>query len=312
MSWRGKLLGGSLGSFLGPWGALAGATAGHVFVDRKEQAADAKQRLKLLALTAGALYEFARVDGRYTPREDAAIRTILTEMNAHLGTGLQPHELTFLIDDANRLAQCLARLAATVRGNPPLAQTATMWLWRVSVCDGDLTPPEQAALSAFIHSAGIPEDMARNIAVFYRRGTFAAIGADDAQRRSACTVLGIPYEADAAQIKSAYRLLSQKYHPDKHADLDPDIRALTAEKFAQIKAAYDALSTDGSPSDDAVWYVKAADSNQLVPPAEGMIVRCYLCRQKIRMSTLAHLASARCPVCQALVAFERDLAECFA
>ena len=30
--------------------------------------------------------------------------------------------------------------------------------------------------------------------------------------------------------------------PDKHADLDPDIKALTAEKFAQIKRAYDVLS----------------------------------------------------------------------
>ena len=31
-------------------------------------------------------------------------------------------------------------------------------------------------------------------------------------------VLGIPRNADAAQVKSAYRALAKKYHPDNYAD----------------------------------------------------------------------------------------------
>ena len=60
MNWRGKMIGGSIGSFLGPWGTLAGAAVGHVLVDRKEAQTAEKESLRLLAVTAGALYEIGR------------------------------------------------------------------------------------------------------------------------------------------------------------------------------------------------------------------------------------------------------------
>ena len=124
---------------------------------------------------------------------------------------------------------------------------------------------------------------------------------------AAFTALGVPYHADQAQIKSAYRTMSQKYHPDKHTDLDPDIRALTAEKFAQIKAAYDTLCGIGGTSGD--WYSKQADSGRLAPAVPDAVVLCFVCRQKVRLPPAEHLSSARCPHCQTLLAFERDLAE---
>lgn len=298
MNWQGKMIGGSIGSFLGPWGALAGAAAGHFFVDRKAPSPE-KQALRLLAVTAAALHELAGLDGRYTVKEDKAIRSILTELNRAVGTALAPHELAYLIDDAARIDRSLARLAAHVRENRDLARAATVWLWRVAVSDGDETPAEAECIGAFSRHAGLSDEEARHASLLYIRQSAAP-----QDRRSACSVLGVPYHADEPQIKTAYRTLSQTYHPDKHAGLDPAIQALTSEKFAQIKSAYDLLC--GKETGD--WFAKEAASGRLVPAAAEAAVLCFLCGRKARLPVPEHLASARCPECQALLAFERDLA----
>ena len=297
------MIGGSIGSFLGPWGTLAGAAVGHVLVDRKESQSSEKEALRLLAVTASALYELAGVDGRYTAREDQAIRAILGEMNSHLGTRLSPHELAYLIDDSSRIDRSLARLASLAAANHPLARSAAAWLWRVAVSDADPTPDENHCILSFARHAGLSDEEARHASLLYVRPGAAA--SDDAHR-SACSVLGVPYNADGAAIKSAYRAQSLKYHPDKHASLDPDIRALTAEKFAQIKAAYDTLC-GAAPACDL--FAKHAESGRLVQAAGEGIVSCFVCTTNIRLPSAANLASARCPVCQSLLAFDRDLAE---
>ncbi len=308
MNWRGKMIGGSIGSFFGPWGALAGAAVGHAFVDRKEAAAAEKQALRLLAVTAGALYELAGVDGRYTPHEDKAIRTILGELNQRLNTRLPIHELTYLVDSSSRIDRSLIRLIPLVRDNRDLARAATAWLWRVAVSDADPTPAECGCVCSFARQAGLSDDEVRHASLLYVRESPAT--APEQARRDACDALGVPYAADTAAIKSAYRTQSLKYHPDKHADLDPDIRALTAEKFAQIKAAYDLLSATGSAIFSGDWRVKSPTTGRPVPPEPNAVAVCFICGQKIQMPPLDRLASARCPLCQTLLALDRDIAEC--
>lgn len=295
------MIGGSIGSFLGPWGAVAGAAAGHFFVDKKAPDPE-KQSLRLLAVTAGALHELAGVDGRYTVKEDKAIRAILGEINHTVGTRLAPHELAYLIDDAARIDRSLARLAATVRDNPPLARATVTWLWRVAVSDGDENREETACVTAFAHHAGLSEEDLRHTSLLYTR---FATASSDKESRAAYTLLGVPYNASPAEIKSAYRTLSQKYHPDKHAGLDPDIRALTAEKFAQVKDAYDMLSAGGGQA----WLAKQSDTGRLAPAAADAAVCCFACGLKTRLPDAGQLASARCLACQTLLVFERDLAE---
>ncbi len=50
--------------------------------------------------------------------------------------------------------------------------------------------------------------------------------------------LGVPRDADAAAIKTAYRRLAQKHHPDKN----PDNPEKAAEKFKPVQEAYAVLS----------------------------------------------------------------------
>jgi len=51
-------------------------------------------------------------------------------------------------------------------------------------------------------------------------------------------VLQVPYDARAQEIKSAYKRLAQKYHPDRFAETDPVIQELAKGKMTEINEAY--------------------------------------------------------------------------
>lgn len=53
------------------------------------------------------------------------------------------------------------------------------------------------------------------------------------------TVLGIARDADEETIRSAYKILARRYHPDRGA-------GSSAEKFRQVNEAYETLIDPGS------------------------------------------------------------------
>ena len=54
-------------------------------------------------------------------------------------------------------------------------------------------------------------------------------------------VLGLKPGASKAEIKSAYRKLAAKYHPDKAANATDEIKKLAEERFTAIKESYEYL-----------------------------------------------------------------------
>jgi DnaJ like chaperone protein len=55
------------------------------------------------------------------------------------------------------------------------------------------------------------------------------------------TVLEIPKDATEEQIKTAYRKLANKYHPDKVLHLGEEFRKLAEKRFKEIQKAYQEL-----------------------------------------------------------------------
>lgn len=76
-------------------------------------------------------------------------------------------------------------------------------------------------------------------------------------KRDYYEVLGVSKNADASEIKKAYRKLSKKYHPD----LNPDNKKESEEKFKEITEAYEVLSDEKKRSMYDQFGHDAANSN---------------------------------------------------
>lgn len=290
----------------GPGGALIGAAAGHFLVDRKGELPK-KQRERILALTAGSLSQLTRANNRYTPTEDRAIHLILEQANMALGKTMSRYDLPYLIDQSMRIPDCLGKLAQTIRPYPELQHMAATWCWRMAACEGTPAPTVLNLIERFTRAAGLAPQQAMQAALFYYRGAAAAVR-DNNGREKACSTLRVAYDATNDQIKQAFRKQSLKYHPDKHANLDPDIQQLTAEKFAQIKDAYEMLQ--GTFAQVGDWYAHSHNAPRIVEASPSIPIICFICHQPQHLPAEAlAVSNAHCPLCQALLTFERPLAE---
>ena len=63
-------------------------------------------------------------------------------------------------------------------------------------------------------------------------------------KESAYAVLEISRNATDDEVKSAYRRMAMKYHPDKVATLGPDVQKAAEEKFRKIQEAYETIKKE--------------------------------------------------------------------
>ena len=61
------------------------------------------------------------------------------------------------------------------------------------------------------------------------------------QTRNAYDVLEVSSNASQAEIRAAYQRLVRQYHPDRVADMGPELRALAEERTKEINQAYNRL-----------------------------------------------------------------------
>ncbi len=64
---------------------------------------------------------------------------------------------------------------------------------------------------------------------------------NDSSNQKYYDILGVSLNSDEAAIKSAYRDLVKKYHPDKLINVSPEIKDLAKEKFNSVNEAYNVI-----------------------------------------------------------------------
>ena len=69
-------------------------------------------------------------------------------------------------------------------------------------------------------------------------------------KRDYYEVLGLQKGASEDEIKSAFRKMAMKYHPDRVATLGEEVKKSATEKFQAVAAAYDAIQAERAGNPD--------------------------------------------------------------
>ena len=107
------------------------------------------------------------------------------------------------------------------------------YLVQLAMADGDFAKSEKSVLEAIGSTIGLQSaDVSSIIAMFYK------------DTNAAYSVLEIQPGATDEEVRTAYRRMAMKNHPDKGATLGPDVQKAAAEKFRQIQEAYEAIKKE--------------------------------------------------------------------
>ncbi len=239
MSIWGKLGGAAAGFLLGggPIGALLGAFAGHMLVDRNGVPgggdADAPGVVFTIAVIAlGA--KMAKADGVVTKDEEEAFRRIFRVPPSEEANVRRIFNLAR--QDTAGYEAYARQIARLFRDNPAILEDVLDGLFEIAKADGVLHPGELAFLERVAEIFGFTEAEFRRI----RASHFGPDAADP------YAILGVAHDASDEEVKRTYRLLVRENHPDSlmARGVPEEFVRLANDKLAAINAAYDRIEQE--------------------------------------------------------------------
>ena len=183
--------------------------------------------VSLLVLSSAVI----KADGKTHPAE---LRTVQEFMRRNFGESAAQEAMSMLEQLGSQQVNIYS-VGPQIAANMNYSQRLQLlnYLIQIATSDGDFSSSEKSVIEAIASVIGIrPTDAASAIAMYYR----------DAD--SAYSVLGISPSASDDEVKSAYRRMAMKNHPDKVATLGPDVQKAAAEKFRQVQEAYEEIKKE--------------------------------------------------------------------
>lgn len=246
MAIAGKLIGALVGSIAGPLGSLLGGFIGHLFdraVEERQTAGafrleDAafvdpvsQAQINFLTCLIGLSMAVASSEGRIRQSHVDAMKAFL---RAHLPYGPADQELIQRMIDGMYLerdridvdALCAYyRTVSTLEGRVLLLRL----LFQIAQADGEgISRAEEDLIRRIAFALGLGEPFFRQT----RAETTRSPG-------RAWEILGLSPSASNDDVKSAYRKLTLENHPDRVANLGPELVKIAEEKFKAIQEAYE-------------------------------------------------------------------------
>ncbi len=236
-----KWIGGLLGWVVfGPIGGLVGFIIGSIAdsgSQTPQRAPGAKgyspgeQRnsflVSLLVLSSAVI----KADGRVHPAEMERVRSFI---RSNFGENAVAQAMRIL-EGLNRQQVNIYSVGPQIAANMNYSQRVQLlhYLASIAAADGDFSEAERSVLEAIAGVMGISQPDMESVLAMFRKDS-----------DSAYKVLEITPSATDAEVKSAYRRMAMKNHPDKVATLGPDVQKAAEEKFRQVQEAYETIKRE--------------------------------------------------------------------
>jgi DnaJ like chaperone protein len=260
MSWFGKIVGGTLGLFVGgPIGAIGGAALGHFMFDRGEGAGfgwqeqlgghgggaqrvttqEQAQATYFVALFS-LLGKLAKADGTVSQAEGEAFKAMLNQMPL---SREQRQFAVNIFNEAKRSPYSIEDFARQFRditpGRTEIHTQMVDMLYQIAAVDQHLHEQEEAAIRSVSRILGLSEHQVNGIKAKYFDDTAAHYN-----------VLGISSEATDDEVRSAYRELARQYHPDTVVSkgLPEEFVNFAHKRFQEIQNAYEEIKKERNMS----------------------------------------------------------------
>ena len=177
--------------------------------------------VSLLVLSSAVI----KADGKTHPAE---LRTVREFIRSNFGeqAAAQAEQILQRLDSQQ---VNIYSVGDQIAANMNYSQRLQLFQYLVSIAtaDGDFSASEKSVLEAIASAIRLTStDAASIIAMYYKEAD------------SAYTVLEISPSATDEEVRSAYRRMAMKYHPDRVATLGPDVQKAAEEKFKKIQEAY--------------------------------------------------------------------------
>lgn len=245
MQWIGKLVGAALGLPFGPVGIALGAVLGHQF-DRglggPVLGAASGARQAFFVTTFEVMGHVAKADGRVSEHEIQSARRVMHSMR------LNPEQVRQAIDCFNAgkqagypLGQRIHDLARRSGQRREIARVFLEIQLRSAIGAGEISQNKRELLWVIAQRLAINRVELAQMEAALRGGQGRRVAAGGAALEAAYRTLGVSADASDQDVKTAYRRLMNRHHPDKMIaqGLPDSMTAVAEEKTQAIRAAYD-------------------------------------------------------------------------
>ena len=252
MAWWGKMIGGTVGFMLGgPLGALLGGSLGHRFDARRGRGGGAgflpgaQERTQAAFFTAtfSVMGHLAKADGHVSQHEIQDASRLMDKMQlnpsqrqAAIDLFEQGKQSEFPLDDV------LQQFRTECHRRVTLVRMFLEIQVQAALADGRVDAAENRILVHAAEVLGFDSDQVDRLIDFIR-GTQRSPAMQQQSLEDAYQVLGVESSASDAEVKTAYRRLMNRHHPDKLVakGLPEEMMKLATDKTTEIQSAWEQI-----------------------------------------------------------------------
>jgi DnaJ-class molecular chaperone with C-terminal Zn finger domain len=183
--------------------------------------------VSLLVLSSAVI----RADGRTHPKELDLVREFIRRNFGDQAVD----EAMRILDGLNAQQVNIYSVGEQIAANMNYSQRLQLfhYLTQIAAADRDFSKEEKSVLEAIASAIRLTSSDAASVIAMHYKDT-----------DSAYAVLEISPNATNEEVKSAYRRMAMKHHPDKVSTLGPEVQKAAEEKFRKIQEAYETIKKE--------------------------------------------------------------------